>query len=178
MKKIAILTDSKYVADAINKWIDLWKENGWKDARNKQIINETLLKELAVIKSKLSIKCIHIKGHSNDTHNDEVDRMAIAELEKSFVPCGLLTAPIEIDQSNDPEIREIIEKLATDINTQENFVQVNQKLYFVDPRLPTTNRLRLVVPKIYRQKLIKTAHDDPIYGGHLGIKKTYNKLHK
>lgn len=177
-KNIVIVTDSKYVADSLNKWLDTWTSNGWKDNRNKPVVNTELLRKLAIIKEQLNVKCIHVKGHSDNLFNNEVDNMARAELENSFIVCGLITAPIIIDQSNDIEIGEIISKLDEDVSLQEKFTIIDGKLYFVDPRMPAIGRHRLVVPSSYRKQLLATAHDDPIYGGHLGVKKTFYKLRK
>lgn len=43
LSNIIIATDSKYCADAINKWLDVWKTNGWKDNRGKSVTNQVLL---------------------------------------------------------------------------------------------------------------------------------------
>lgn len=57
MSCIALKTDSKYVYNSLNKWIDLWEQNGWKANNNKPVINESLLKQLGFLKKQLVIKC-------------------------------------------------------------------------------------------------------------------------
>lgn len=37
---------------------------------------------------------------------------------------------------------------------------------------------RLFIPKSARKLLLEIAHDNPLYGGHMGIKKTLDKLGK
>ena len=44
--EIEINTDSKYVKDGIEIWINKWKENGWKTANKKEVKNQDLWKNL------------------------------------------------------------------------------------------------------------------------------------
>lgn len=178
LKTIMIVTDSKYTANALNTWIDVWQSNGWLDNKNKPVINGDLLKELAALKEKLTIRCLHVKGHSNDLNNIEVDKMAKTALETHYVACGIISTVLEIDQTSDLELVQIMEDLETNEQLQEKYVIINNRLYFKDSRLPIYNRNRLMVPMNTREKILQIAHDDPIYGGHLGIKKTTSKLMK
>ncbi|MAI60280.1 MAG: ribonuclease HI [Rickettsiales bacterium] len=80
--EIIIFTDSKYVIDGINNWIFKWKQNNWKTANKKEVKNKDLWLNL--------YKCINfhvvnwkwVKGHSGDTLNEEVDKLARGEAEK------------------------------------------------------------------------------------------------
>lgn len=177
LERIAIVTDSKYVADSLNKWIECWESNGWKDNRGKQIVNEQTLKLLARERIGLDIKCLHVKGHSNDIDNDLVDQMARTTLEETFA-IAAINSPIDIDQNNDDEIKQVIDKLSNDPLLQDKFIVEDGQLNAIDPKMPIFNRKRLYVPNKYREQLLRIAHDDPIYGSHLGVKKTKNKLYK
>ena len=176
LQNIVIVTDSKYAATAMNKWFDIWVENGWKDNRNKPVVNEHLLKQLLEMKKKLNITCIHVKGHSNDTNNIRVDEMARNTLEGSLHSLLSIASKPDIDQNGDPEIEQIAKRLEEDETLAEKYTIHNQQLFYLDPSLPTAMRKRLFVPANARRLLIRIAHDDPIYGGHLGVKKTRIKL--
>ena len=39
---ITIVTDSKYLKDGIETWIENWKKNGWKTASKKPVKNKEL----------------------------------------------------------------------------------------------------------------------------------------
>lgn len=176
LNRVLIVTDSKYAADAINNRLEKWQENGYKDHRNKTVINEKLMRALNNMKEKLDLKCIHIKGHAHNGYNLKVDEMAKSRLEQSLPACLLLARQPVLDQTGDEEIETLKNKMKSDGKARENFELINNELYFIDENLPLHDRLRLFVPQKYRKLLLKIAHDDPIYGGHLGIKKTRNKL--
>lgn len=175
---IIIITDSKYAANAVNKWLQTWKINGWKDHKGKPVVNEELMKELAEAKSGLELKCLHVRGHADDAYNIQVDNMARNLLEQTITACLTILETPSLDQTQDAEATRIISELATNQELAEIYELIDGKLYFVDAKLPAINRNRLFVPKRDRKLLIKLAHDDPIYGGHLGIKKTRAKLLK
>ena len=74
--EITIFTDSKYVKDGIEIWINKWKENGWKTANKKEVKNQDLWKNLDNIIQGKKIKWNWVKGHSNNELNNEVDKLA------------------------------------------------------------------------------------------------------
>ena len=74
--EIEINTDSKYVKDGIEIWINRWKENGWKTANKKEVKNQDLWKNLDNIIQGKKIKWNWVKGHSNNELNNEVDKLA------------------------------------------------------------------------------------------------------
>lgn len=176
MQRVIIATDSKYAAESINKWIAVWSENGWRDNRNKPVVNEMLLRKLAGMKESLNLVCTHNKGHAGDANNVKVDLMVRNELERTLPTCLLIARTPEINQSEDKYIQDILEALKHNEKTREQFIVDKGDLYYIDHNLPAHSRLRIVVPESSKHLLLKLAHDDPIYGGHLGRKKTKNKL--
>lgn len=176
LDKILIVTDSRYAASAITKWLRLWPLNGWKDNRGKPIANELLFKELLQAMDGITVNCIHVKGHSGDINNSKADHLARSKLEESIDACLLLAARPDFSQHEDEEIEFIKLNLAIDPKLAERYTVIDDKLYYIDPLRPATNRNRLVVPNSSRQLILSVAHDDPIYGGHLGVKKTRYKL--
>ncbi len=79
---IIIFTDSKYVINGINNWILKWKHNNWKTANNKEVKNKKLWLELYECINFHSVDWEWVKGHSGDTLNEEVDKIARGEAEK------------------------------------------------------------------------------------------------
>lgn len=176
LKEIILVTDSRYVEQSMNVWFDRWITNGWKDSRGRPVVNKELLATLLKLRNSLTITCLHTKGHADDDNNNKVDLMAKAILEKHLAACLVVTGPPEIDQSGDYEIQTIKERLPQDPKLGEKFLVSNDNLYFRDPSLPALCRNRLYVPRTCRTLLMKIAHDDPLFGGHLGQKKTRGKL--
>lgn len=178
MTSIVVISDSKYVVNAVNKWTDHWIENDWTNCRGKPLTNVVLLKELARLRDGLKLRCMHVKGHSGDIYNDQVDQLAYNTLRDSMPTCLAITDPIPVDQTTDPFIDDIMNKLPNDELLKRQYAIYDSMLYYIDQRLPQHKRYRLVVPKHLRLKLLMNAHDDQIFGGHYGVKKTKGKLQK
>ena len=73
---IQITTDSMYVKNGINQWINNWKKNGWKTAAKKSVKNKDLWQELDELVQKYSIKWLWVKGHSGHPGNERADQLA------------------------------------------------------------------------------------------------------
>lgn len=75
-KKIKIYTDSKYLKDGIEKWINNWKKNDWKNANKKDVKNKDLWTKLDNLVSKKQISWEWVKAHSVNEYNNKVDILA------------------------------------------------------------------------------------------------------
>ena len=73
---IEITTDSMYVKNGINQWINNWKKNGWKTAAKKPVKNKDLWQELDELVQNYSIKWLWVKGHSGHPGNERADQLA------------------------------------------------------------------------------------------------------
>jgi ribonuclease HI len=72
--KVVIYTDSKYVADAVNKgWVFQWESKAFKKKKNPDLWIRFLK-----IYRKHKVKFVWIKGHSNNTENEICDRLAVS----------------------------------------------------------------------------------------------------
>lgn len=74
---VQIVTDSKYVADAINGWIFGWIKKNFKDVKNPELWMEYL----EVAKAH-KVKAVWVRGHSGHPQNEECDIIAKSEAEK------------------------------------------------------------------------------------------------
>ena len=74
--KIEIFTDSQYVKTGITEWIINWKKNGWRTANKKDVLNKDLWLTLDKETERHEVKWSWVKGHSQDTLNNEVDELA------------------------------------------------------------------------------------------------------
>ena len=81
-EKITILTDSKYVKDGIQTWIQNWKKNGWKTTGKKPVKNKELWIELDELISKHNITWKWIKGHAGNKYNNKADYLARRYIEE------------------------------------------------------------------------------------------------
>ena len=78
--QVEIYSDSAYVINAIEKgWLAKWMHADWQRTIGGDVKNTDLWKQLVEAMTKTtgrSIKFIKIKGHSGNTFNEEVDRLA------------------------------------------------------------------------------------------------------
>lgn len=73
---IDLYTDSKYVIQGINNWIDKWRLNNWKTSNKKSVKNVDLWQRLDELNSKYNVSWHWVKGHSNNFGNDIADSLA------------------------------------------------------------------------------------------------------
>ena len=69
-------TDSKYLINGANEWLEKWKLNNWKSSSNQKVKNIDLWKQLDELLQSHNVDWTWIKGHSGDKFNEEVDEMA------------------------------------------------------------------------------------------------------
>jgi len=75
-KELTLITDSKYLKDGIESWIQNWKKNGWKTASKKPVKNKELWIELDELIAKHNIAWEWVKGHAGNKHNEKADYLA------------------------------------------------------------------------------------------------------
>jgi ribonuclease HI len=72
--KVTIYTDSKYVADAVEKrWVFAWEKKQFKNKKNSD-----LWKMFLELYRKHQVRFVWVKGHSNNIENERCDRLAVA----------------------------------------------------------------------------------------------------
>jgi ribonuclease HI len=71
--KVVVYTDSKYVADSVEKgWVFQWETKGFKKKKNPDLWIRFLK-----IYRKHKVRFVWVKGHSNNTENEVCDRLAV-----------------------------------------------------------------------------------------------------
>ncbi|NPA13334.1 MAG: ribonuclease HI [Aquificae bacterium] len=79
---VELITDSKYVVNAIEQWIHNWAKNGWKNSAKKDIAHKEMWQELYKLMGEHNIKPIWVKGHAGHRENELCDKIAKEEAEK------------------------------------------------------------------------------------------------
>ena len=74
--QVNLITDSKYVMDGINGWINGWKTNNWKNSQKKDVKNKDLWIQLDKLNSYHDVKWSWVKGHSGHFQNEKADQLA------------------------------------------------------------------------------------------------------
>jgi ribonuclease HI len=79
---VEVISDSKYVVQAINKWLDGWVAKGWKTASKKPVKNIDLWQEYLEVSKPHNIKAFWIKGHAGHEENEICDKLARGEAQR------------------------------------------------------------------------------------------------
>jgi ribonuclease HI len=78
LTKVEIMTDSNLLVQTLNKWLPVWKRNGFKTAKNKPVKNLEYIKLIDLVASEFdSVKFTHVKGHSTSQLNALSDSFAV-----------------------------------------------------------------------------------------------------
>ncbi len=81
-EKITLFTDSQYVKNGIESWINNWKKNGWRTASKKLVKNKELWVELDLLIAKHYVIWKWVKGHAGNLYNEKADLLARKYIEK------------------------------------------------------------------------------------------------
>lgn len=82
--QVLVVTDSKYVMDGVQQWLNAWKARGWKTADKKPVKNRDLWEALESEISRHQVDWQWVKGHAGHEDNERVDeaaRLAISRIE-------------------------------------------------------------------------------------------------
>ena len=80
-----IYSDSAYVVNTINNhWIEAWQKNNWQATKREDVKNRDLWEEFSKLRKEarqlgILIDSIKVKGHSGNTFNELVDKLAKEE---------------------------------------------------------------------------------------------------
>ncbi len=80
---VTVVSDSKYVCDAINQhWLSAWERKGWKKSDGKPVLNPDLWIELTALLKLHNVHFDWIKGHAGHPENERCDKIAVREYQK------------------------------------------------------------------------------------------------
>ncbi|MBR5294977.1 MAG: ribonuclease HI, partial [Clostridia bacterium] len=80
---VTVVSDSKYVVDAIEKgWLVSWAAKGWKKADKKPVLNVELWQRLLPLLNKHEVSFQWIRGHAGHPYNERCDSVAVSESQK------------------------------------------------------------------------------------------------
>ena len=74
--RIQLYTDSTYVRNGIQQWLDKWKANNWRTAGRKAVKNQDLWQALDDESRRHDVRWHWVKGHAGDPGNERADQLA------------------------------------------------------------------------------------------------------
>lgn len=97
-----LYTDSQYLKNGINIWINNWKKNSWKTAAKTPVKNKELWQDLDILNNSINPNWQWVKAHEDNFFNNFVDIYAnITAKNQSLTPYEKIKKNIkEIDNKN------------------------------------------------------------------------------
>lgn len=74
--QVTLFSDSQYVVKGMSEWMKNWQKSGFKNARNKEIVNADLWQELLEASKEHHVLWRWVRGHSGNVLNERVDEIA------------------------------------------------------------------------------------------------------
>jgi ribonuclease HI len=75
--RVEVVTDSSYVANAINDWLKGWIKRNFKGVKNVE-----LWKEYIEVSRPHQVRAVWVRGHSGHKMNERCDHLAVTEAKK------------------------------------------------------------------------------------------------
>jgi ribonuclease HI len=72
---VTIYSDSKYVVQSINEWLDKWVKNNWRNSSG-EVKNKDLWEDIYKLIQTHKVKAIHVYGHKGDHYNEMANKLA------------------------------------------------------------------------------------------------------
>jgi len=73
---VEVISDSRYVVDALSRWIHGWRKKGWRTAAGEPVLNRDLMEALDDRGRALRVRYAWVRGHDGHAVNEVVDGLA------------------------------------------------------------------------------------------------------
>jgi len=84
---VTLITDSRYVHDAIEKrWLAGWQKKGWVNAAKQPVKNQDLWRLLLPLLAAHTVRFSWVRGHTGNPDNERCDALAGAAARKRGLP--------------------------------------------------------------------------------------------
>ena len=84
---VTLYTDSRYVADAIEKgWAKKWRANGWMRTTKDKALNPDLWERLLDLLEKQDVRVVWVRGHAGNLENERCDQLSVAASNQPNLP--------------------------------------------------------------------------------------------
>lgn len=81
--RVELYTDSQYVKQGIEDWLNGWKAKGWKTSNKKPVKNQDLWMEIDALVGQHDISFHWVRGHDGHPENERADALARAAIPRN-----------------------------------------------------------------------------------------------
>lgn len=106
---VHVLSDSKYIIDAITKgWLDGWKRKGWVTSGKTPVKNRDLWERMEKVMSIHDVTWEWVKGHAGHELNERADGLAVKarELEKDWQIDDVFESTVAFSSESEKDSKE------------------------------------------------------------------------
>jgi len=75
---VLVTSDSRYVIDALTRWIGGWRRKGWRTSTGGPVLNRDLIEAIAAREGELRVSYAWVRGHVGHPVNEVCDALADA----------------------------------------------------------------------------------------------------
>ena len=75
-ESVQVVSDSRYVVDALSRWIHGWRRKGWRTASGDPVLNRDLIERADELARRLRVSWSWVRGHDGHPVNEIVDALA------------------------------------------------------------------------------------------------------
>lgn len=75
---VEVTSDSRYVIDALTRWIPGWRRKGWRTSTGSPVLNRDLIEEISARQDELRVGYAWVRGHVGHPVNEVCDALASA----------------------------------------------------------------------------------------------------
>ncbi len=80
---VDVYSDSQYVLNGLESWMDGWKKKGWVTASKSPVKNRDLWERLDELRQEHGLSYHWIRGHNDHPENERADALAVAARDKA-----------------------------------------------------------------------------------------------
>ena len=107
---LTIRTDSKYLINGLNNWIKGWKQNGWRTASGKPVLNQDLWE--ALDRARIAdVELEFVKGHNGDPDNERVDQIAVKYSKGTFIKSKSAERLVQAKEPGSRKLERLLSRL-------------------------------------------------------------------